>query len=221
MTMNDQKTHILKCARITPLMMCSILAIALSACSSSPFSSSSAPSVAPSSAISSGGGNVLSNLFFYGGTTVPAPALDKVVDELDCPPIIISDGGAALRLGGSDSQSVRQQITINNIARECAPQGQGGKGVIVKAGAQGFVLLGPSGSSGTYSTAVKFVAKRGDKVIASQVQRVSVTIPAGQSQASFVAIAQGLVIPAPLDDVKIEAGLEAGGGASPARKKRR
>jgi hypothetical protein len=214
----DQNTPLSKYVRVTSFVMCSTLAVALSACSSSPFSSSPSSAFAPSSSSASGGGNTLSNLFFYGGTTVPTPALEKVEDELECPPITISDGGAALRLGGGDSQSVRQQITLNNIARECAPQG---KGAVVKAGAQGLVLLGPSGSSGTYTTAVKFVAKRGDKVIASQVQRVSVTIPAGQSQASFTVIAQGLVIPAPLDDVKIEAGLEVGGGASPARKKRR
>jgi hypothetical protein len=214
----DQKTLHSTWPRIASALAVTALSVALSACSSSPFSSSPSSAVAPSSSSVSGGGNTLSNLFFYGGTTVPTPALEKVEDELECPPITISDGGAALRLGGLDSQSVRQQITLNNIARECAPQG---KDVVVKAGAQGLVLLGPSGTSGTYATAVKFVAKRGDKIIASQVQRVSVTIPTGQSQASFTVIAQGLVIPAPLDDVKIEAGLEVGGGASPARKKRR
>jgi hypothetical protein len=161
---------------------------------------------------------VLSNLFFYGGTTVPPAAKNSDEQELECPTVDISDGGAALRLGGAESASVRQQITLNQIARECSANGNI---LNVKVGAQGLVLLGPSGSAGTTGINVKFVARRGDTIVSSSVQRVNVTIPSGQTQAAFTVIAQDLKIPAPTDNVKIEVGLDSGGGSAPAKRKRR
>lgn len=200
--------------KMRPLFIATALSALLAGCISSPFSSS-APS---QSGVSAGGGNVLSNLFFYGGTTVPPEAKNASEDDYTCPPLDIADGGAALRLGAADSNSVRQQITLNQIARECNVNG----GVMrVKAGAQGLVLLGPSGSAGTTNVAVKFVVIRGDKVIASSVQRTSVTIPSGQTQAQFVVVSPEMVIPAPTDNVKIEASLDSSAGATQAKRKRR
>lgn len=206
--------------KIHVLILASALSSVLVGCSSSPFSSNAPKqSVGSSSAeASAGGGNVLSNLFFYGGTTVPPVAKSTEDEDYVCPPLDIADGGAALRLGAAESNSVRQQITLNQIARECNVSG----GVLrLKAGAQGLVLLGPAGSVGTTSVNVKFVALRDDKVISSNVQRVAVTIPSGKTQASFVVVSSEMIIPAPTEGVKIEVSLDVAAGAAQAKRKRR
>ncbi len=140
------------------------------------------------------GGNVFTNMIFYGGPTVPPVAPDPV-DDIECPQVMIADGGAALRLGGPDASAVRHQMSITNVARECTP-GAPGSGYRLKVGVEGMALLGPAGGGARSMTApVQIVVKDGDRIIAQRSRSVAITIPAGQAQTSFIAIEDGIVVP--------------------------
>jgi hypothetical protein len=69
------------------------------------------------------------------------------------------------------------------------------------------------------------VIKRGERVFTSRTQRVSVSVPAGDTQASFVTVQDGLVVPPNAGEYEIDVGLIGGSGAGekperPARRKR-
>ena len=53
---------------------------------------------------------------------IPLPATSA---DIDCPEVDIAEGGAAYRVGGAESASVRYQFNIGDTARECDPAGQG------------------------------------------------------------------------------------------------
>lgn len=156
------------------------------------------------------------NIFKYGGLTKPEPM--KVEDEeIDCPSIQILEGTAALRqeAGGG----VRHQFSVVQTARECRAEGNT---IVIKMGLEGRALLGTAGSPGTFTVPVRFVAKRGDKIIASKVIRQSVTIASGETGANFVAIEEGMTVPKDGAELELFAGFDAGGGGAerPVRKKR-
>jgi hypothetical protein len=139
------------------------------------------------------GGSALANLMRFGTTELPPP-LVEAEEELECPLLSIAPGGAALRIGGGSSESVRSQITITDIAREC--QRAAGGGVIMRVGAEGRVLVGPAGSSGSLGANMRIEVRRGDTILSSRNVRVGATVPAGQAQASWAHVEQGIAIPA-------------------------
>jgi hypothetical protein len=161
------------------------------------------------------GASSIGDMFLLAGTTVPevqGPALEDVY----CPPVGVIEGGAALQAysGGrvGDAGALRNQITLGQLARECAGQPDGS--TLVKVGIQGRALLGAGGGAGRFDVPVRVVVKRGSTIIANRLRRVAVTIPAGDTQGTFTIIEDGIVIP-PVDaeHFEIEVGL---GGAGPA-----
>jgi hypothetical protein len=68
---------------------------------------------------------------------------------------------------------------------------------------------------------VTFVIKRGDSILATRTQRVSIAVPAGDTQASFVTVQDGLVVPPKSGEYEIDVGLVAGAGAKPERAAKR
>ncbi len=160
----------------------------------------------------SGVGSALSNLVFWGATTVPpAPPL-PTDDDFECPSIMIS--GASHRVGGD---AVRVQYSLGDVARECLNIRPDGAHTL-KIGAQGIVLLGPAGAPGRYDVSVRFVVKDGSQVLATRVARRSVTIPVGDSQAAFTIVEDGLQVPG---GHKNRAEIEVGFGSAPAAPRRR
>jgi hypothetical protein len=172
-------------------------------------------------AAAQGIGDTLSNLFKFGGTTVPKEA-PREIDDAYCPSVGVIEGSAALRAYGSgrvgDPAALRHQISLSDFARECVPQPDGS--IVVKVGVEGRVLLGPSGAAGKFDAPVTFVLKRGDRVLASKTQRLSIPVAAGDTQASFVAVQEGLVVPPNTGEYEIDVGLTAG-AAQPERSARR
>lgn len=170
---------------------------------------------AASSSASSGGSSFL-NLFKYGSTTAPPVKEMEIVDfSFTCPDVDIIDGGAALRqmAGGN----IRSQLTIGQTARECRVNGDQ---VTLKVGLEGRALLGSGGSPGTYSAPIRIVVKDGDKVLASRFVRQSVTIPANDTQASFMVIEDNIVVPK--GELTLLVGFDPNGRAvEPARKRKR
>lgn len=101
-----------------------------------------------------------------------------------CPRIDIQSGTETLTVGGqSGPRSVRYQASISDTARECSAGGEQGN---VNLGVSGRLVLGPAGAPGTYTIPVRLVVTRGlREPVVSELRRVSVTVPAGQTSASF------------------------------------
>ncbi len=183
-----------------------------------------------SSTSSEGGGGTLRNLLMFsgtpvppfGGTTVP-PAAASAGIEAYCPPVGVIDGGAALQAYAGrtgDPNALRNQISLANFARECTGRADGA--ILVKVGVEGRALLGPGAASGgRFEAPVRIVIKRGDRVVATRFRRVPVTIPAGDTQGSFVMVEEDLVVPPGTGEYEIEVGLGGSGAAErPARRRR-
>lgn len=141
------------------------------------------------------GGSALQNLAMLGTTSPPPPASATISpDDIDCPPVNIAAGGAAIRLGGQTTESVRTQVTITEVARECAPTPDGG--LVVRVGAAGRVLVGPAGSAGAHFASLRIEVRRNDALLSSRSVRVGASIPAGQGGADWAHVEQGVAIPA-------------------------
>jgi len=178
--------------------------------------------VSPALASSGRGSNFFRNLFSGGAS--PAPAAPEGPPQAGCPQGTVFEGGAALRsyAGGrtGSPESLRNQLSITNLARECVLRPDGS--ILVKVGVEGQALIGPAGSSGQFDAPVRFVIKRGDTVLANKARRTTVTVPQGQMSANFVVVEDGLTVPPNTGGFDIEVGL--GGPAPaerPARKARR
>ncbi len=171
-----------------------------------------------------------SNVVMFQSTTVPAapPRTQGEVqkerqdeeESLVCPEVIIADGGAAMRAqSGPDSGSLRHQISILNVARECTATGNGGYNL--KVGVEGRVLLGPAGSPGSYFATLLTTVTRGTTSVARRSARVGGTIASGQGGVDFSYVEQGIVVPPGRGDVEITVDLSPAGAATAARRRRR
>ncbi|MEA1832919.1 hypothetical protein U8607_12590 [Methylobacterium durans] len=158
-------------------------------------------------------GNFLSNLFKYGGTTVP-PSQPKELEAPYCPPVGVSEGGAALQtLAGrsADKPNIRTQVTLGRLARECTRREDGS--ITVKVGVEGRVLLGPAGTPGRFDVPITIAIKSDEKVVTSRFRRLSATVGPGEAQGFFSVVEEDLSVPAAMTrDYEIEVGL---GGSAP------
>jgi hypothetical protein len=162
------------------------------------------------------GGSSLGNMVLFAGPTVPPP-VSRQTEDVYCPTITVTEGGSAIQAysGGrvGDASGLRSQIALGELARECLGQPDGS--TLVKVGVEGRALLGAGGSAGRYDVPVHIVVKRGSTVIANRSRRMAVAIPAGQTQATFSVIEDGIVVPAgDSQTFEIEVGL--GGRAATA-----
>jgi hypothetical protein len=163
------------------------------------------------------GGSTLSNMVLLAGSTVP-PAMPRQTEDVYCPTIEVTEGGSAIQAysGGAvgDATRLRSQIALGELARECLGQPDGS--TIVKVGVEGRALLGAGGAAGRYDVPVHIVVKRGSTIIANRSRRLSVAIPAGQTQWSFAVVEEGIVVsPTDATSFEIEVGL---GGRAPGRR---
>jgi hypothetical protein len=195
------------------LLAVPFLCLGLAGCGSSS-SSSSQPSAMQK----------VANVVMFQSTTVPAATpvpreqrAEEEEAEFVCPEVIIADGGAAVRAqSGQDSGSLRHQISILNVARECTPTGNGG--FRLKVGVEGRVLLGPAGGAGSYGATLTTTVLRGTTQVARRAARVGGSVASGQGGANFSHVEDGIVVPAGRGDVEIIVGLGAG-AATPSRRR--
>lgn len=121
---------------------------------------------------------------------------DAVIDY-GCPAASILDGTAAYRVGGDSARGVSHQAAIHDIARECKAQG----GVMhVKVGIQGRLLLGENGKPGTFTVPVRVAVRSNGQTVYSKLLPTAVTIPASDTQASFVVIDDAVNLPITAED---------------------
>ena len=188
------------------------LALVLAGCGSSGSSSTGEPSSAQK----------LGNILMLQSTTPPPAAQLPTADAVNfiCPQVIISDGGAAIRAqSGPDSGSLRSQVSITTVARECTPVGKDGA-FTLKVGVEGRILIGPAGSPGNYGATLYTQVMRNNQVIARRSARVGGAIPGGQTGADFSHVESNISVPAGSGEVEIIVGLNQGGGGAPARPRR-
>lgn len=133
----------------------------------------------------------------YGAT--PLPDAPKVAErEFTCPKAEILDGTAAYRVGGDSARGVSFQAAINDIARECRFDQAS---VTIKLGVQGRLILGEAGQPGAFSVPLRVaVRKSGGEIALSRLNPVGVTVPQGESQASFVMIENSITLPITAED---------------------
>lgn len=166
-------------------------------------------------------GNWFSNMLKYGGTTVP-PSQGPDLGEVYCPTVDVGENGAALRSYGGradDNASLRSQITLGRLARECVRLADGS--VSVKVGVEGQVLLGPMGRPGRFEAPVHFTVKAGDQIIAARSRKVPVVIGANEAQGLFSVIEDDLVVPRALgDSYEITVSLHGAPGKAAPRKRK-
>lgn len=164
-------------------------------------------------------GNVFSNLFKFGGTTVP-PSQPQSLDPPYCPPVEVAENGAAYRiLAGGD---VRTQFSVGRLARECARRQDGS--ITVKVGVEANVLLGPKGAPGRFDVPVTIQIRHEGKVIASRVEHTSVVVGPGEAQGFATIVAEELTVPPAVAedyDITVGVGSGKGTGGKPAAKPRR
>ena len=164
-------------------------------------------------------GNILSNIFKFGGTTVP-PSQAENLDPAYCPPVEVVEGAAATRVlaGGA----VRTQFSLARLARECTRRQDGS--ITVKVGVEVNVLLGPAGAPGRFDIPVTFQIRHEGKVVTSRVERASVVVGPGEAQGFASLVVEALPVPAALTadyDIAVGVGASKATGAKPAAKPRR
>jgi hypothetical protein len=168
------------------------------------------------------GGSTLGNMVLFAGPTVPPPA-KSTIEDIYCPSVDIPEGGSSMQSfsGGrvGEGGSLRSQIALGQIARECVGNPDGT--VAVRVGVEGRALLGAGGSPGRYDVPVHILVKSGATTIASRSRRLSVVVPPGDTQGSFAFVEEGIVVPARDASIfEIEVSLGGGGAAAPRRRTR-
>lgn len=154
-----------------------------------------------SSSGTSGGGTSVGNFLFYGGATVP-PESPVPEYEVVCPKVDVAEGGSAIRVGGDNP---RYQVSITDLARECTMTGGGA--YQLKVGVEALALLGAGGNVGRITVPVHFTVKRGNTVIANRTRTTAVSFAAGETQAAFTVVEEGINVPAGEGEVTIAVGL--------------
>lgn len=124
----------------------------------------------------SDGATKFGNLLAFNSTSAP-PAAARSGPVIDCPVAQIEPGASALRVGGEAASSVRYQISIGQVARECTlVNGQ----LSIRVGVETRTVIGPAGSAGSYSAPLTIAIRRtGDeKVLVSKTYRVGGSVGA-------------------------------------------
>ena len=151
-------------------------------------------------------------------------ALPVASADIYCPEIDIAEGGAAYRVGGAESASVRYQFNIGETARQCDPAGPGR--ATIKIGVAGNLVIGPAGAPGTYSVPLRItVTQDADhKQVYTKTYKIEATVDA-VSSGQFRIVADPIEVAMPtlqLANVySITIGFEGGGAAAAPRASRR
>jgi hypothetical protein len=159
------------------------------------------------------GGFGVGDMLLTAGTTL-TPAQSAEIRDVYCPTIDVVDGGAAIQVrGGGEAGSVRSQVALGEVARECVGQPDGS--TLVRVGVEARALMGAGGSSSRYDVPIHIVVKDGSTVFANRSRRVAAAIPAGQTQTTVSVIEEGIVVPASYaNSFEIEVGLGSQAAAS-------
>lgn len=171
----------------------------------------------------------LANLMAFNKLFPGSAPLPKTEAEVACPTIEVQDGTSSVRtyVGAQTNDNVRYQFSLGDIARDCS---RSGGNLVLKVGADGRVLLGPSGTPGSFTVPIR-IAVRNDatqKVVYSQLNRISASVPGGSSETAFSYVSEPFQVPMvahPDEDYVILVGFDPNGtglqGEHKARRRKR
>jgi hypothetical protein len=138
-----------------------------------------------------------------GGNANASAVGPSLPPDFECPPVQVRTGAATLTSSGNPAEptalNMKYQVTIGATARECR---MGSNNMVqVKVGMQGRVILGPEGGNpGTINVPLRFAVVRetiDTKVITTQLDRVTVTMPPNDSNVLFSHVSEGMEFPMP------------------------
>ncbi|MFO1133606.1 MAG: hypothetical protein U1E30_00120 [Rhodoblastus sp.] len=165
----------------------------------------------------------LGNLLAFNSTTAPALPNKAASARIDCPVVQIEPGMSAVRVGGAESSSVRYQIAIGDVARDCSESnGQ----LFVRVGVETRTVVGPAGGPGTYTAPLTVALRRtGDeKILASKTYQVGGAVGSSGNAINSL-IAEPLSVPyineRAADDYEIVLSMGKGGGEKVDRRRNR
>ncbi len=145
--------------------------------------------VAGAMALAGCGGNPVAGLFGMGQS-----GPEKIQPTgLKCPVVIVQDGASELRIEANGA--VRYQISIANVARDCAPESAGGLGV--RVGVEGRVLIGPAGAAGSYFGPLRITVRddANNRTVGTKSYSVGANVPTGVGQAPFQLVSDPVLVP--------------------------
>lgn len=165
----------------------------------------------------------LGNLLAFNSTTAPPNPNAGPRERIDCPVIQIEPGHSAVRVGGAEGSSVRYQISIGDVARDCVRQGDQ---LVVRVGVETRTVLGPAGAAGTYTAPLKVSMRKvaGEQILSSKTYRVGGAVgSSGNSINSLIAdpISAPFTTQHADEDYEIVLALGEGGGEEKASRRRR
>lgn len=157
--------------------------------------------------------NTLGNLLAFNSTSAPPLPGKSSGARIDCPVVQVEPGKSAFRVGGEDSASVRYQIAIGDVARECS---QSNGQLLVRVGVETRTVIGPAGAPGSYSAPLTISLRRtGDeKVLASKTYQAGGAVGAtGNSINTLVSepLSAPFINERAADDYEIVLSMGAGG----------
>ena len=150
----------------------------------------------------------------------PAPSMDE-----NCPPAEIRQGASTLAIAAKTQQptasDLRYQLSITQLARQCALQGPE---IRMRVGVQGRVIVGPAGAPNQVDVPLRYAVVREGvepKTITSKFRRFPVSL-GGATNVMFTDIEEDLRFPMPssaeLDAYVVYIGFDDVGDRSPAKK---
>ncbi len=130
-----------------------------------------------------------------------------------CPVTIIRDGTDTYqdfrrKSDRGNADKIRFQASITHTARECQYQGDQ---LLIKVGAAGRLINGPSGATGDFIMPIRVAVSEGGETIYSKLHKTKASIPTGSSNSQFSFVDDKVVIPAPRrKNVRIYIGFDEG-----------
>lgn len=107
-----------------------------------------------------------------------------------------------------DTDQIRYQATITNVARECTYVGNQ---LQIKVGARGRVITGPKGGPGSVTTPIRVAVTTGEDVSYSKLHKPAQTIANGTTYTQFAFVDDQITIPAPTAaNVRVFIGFDEG-----------
>ena len=165
----------------------------------------------------------LGNLLAFNSTTAPPLPNKGQGARIDCSVVQIEPGMSAFRVGGPDSATVRYQIAIGDVARDCS---QSNGQLLVRVGVETRTVVGPAGGPGNYTAPLTVALRRvGDeKILASKTYQVGGAV-GSTGNAINALIAEPLAAPftteRAADDYEVVLSIGKGGAAPEGRRRRR
>jgi len=165
----------------------------------------------------------LGNLLAFNSTTAPPLPNKGQGARIDCPIVQIEPGMSSFRVGGADASSVRYQIAIGDVARDCS---QSNGQLLVRVGVETRTVIGPAGAPGSYTAPLTVALRRvGDeKLLASKTYQVGGAVGStGNSINALIAepLAAPFINERAADDYEIVLSMGKGAAAPEGRRRRR